>query len=57
MLPVKDNTANLRKYASLNRHLKVLNGTIFCSICSIEVLHAQKLHINEHLLSGKHTKK
>ena len=27
--PVKDNAANLRKYASLNRHLKVVNGTIF----------------------------
>ena len=28
MPSVKDNTANLRKYASLNRHLKVVNNTI-----------------------------
>ena len=55
MPPVEDNAASLRKYASLDRHLKVVNGTIFGFICRVEVSHAQKSLINQHLLLRKHS--
>ena len=46
MPPVKDSAANIHEDATLNRYLKVVNDTVFCSICSVEVSNAQKWEIN-----------
>ena len=47
MPPVKDNAANLRKNAALNRHLTVVNTPVFSSIYSVNLSHAHKSHINQ----------
>ena len=54
MAPVKEKLSTLEKYCELSPSLKIVNGSIMCTSCNIEVGHREKSDVVQHLSRKTH---